>query len=124
MWEYRQSGNVANQRWQFLPTLDGRYFQILNLNSGKCLDKSMDNGDVNGEPVYQFNCTWYAHNQQWYFEQRGVAGYAVIRNAEDGRCLDIRNFDTSNGAPVQVWDCNSASRAQWNQTWIINQSSP
>ncbi|MBV8720365.1 MAG: ricin-type beta-trefoil lectin domain protein [Chloroflexi bacterium] len=33
-----------------------------------------------------------------------------------GKCLDVRNGDTLNGTPIQVWDCNgtAAQRLTWN----------
>ena len=30
-----------------------------------------------------------------------------IANQQDGRCLDIKDFNQSNGGPLQVWDCSS-----------------
>ena len=32
------------------------------------------------------------------------------------RCLDVRDFDTSNGAAVQLWDCAGSPNQQWTFT--------
>src|SRR5262249_24899321 len=126
VWDYRTDGNVTNQRWGFIPTPSSAFFWIGHLNSGKCLNMSIDAGDIDGARVYQFTCDWttFTRNQLWYFHRIGVGGDPVIRSAEDGRCLDIRAFDQSNGAEVQVWSCNTQDRAQWNQTWFIMLSIP
>src|SRR5690242_13400083 len=41
-------------------------------------------------------------------------GY-LAANAFGGRCMDVTNASTGNGALVQVWDCSGA----WNQQWIF-----
>ncbi|WP_182910016.1 RICIN domain-containing protein, partial [Microbispora sp. H13382] len=40
-------------------------------------------------------------------------GAGAIRGAGSGRCLDVANASTADGAQVQLWDCNG----QTNQTW-------
>ena len=114
MWDFRSNGNVTNQRWDFI-NLGGGYYQIKNQNSGKCLDKSMDNGNVDGALVYQYSCSAnHPSNQVWYLDNLGLNGYPHIRSKADNRCLDIRGKVDADDATVQVWSCNSVG---WNQAW-------
>jgi hypothetical protein len=39
-----------------------------------------------------------------------------LRNQQDGRCPEIKDFNQSNGAPLQVWDCSS----DWYQDFGLN----
>jgi len=116
MWAYRITGNVENQRWNFVD-LGGGLYQIVNNNSGKCLDKSMDFGNVDGELVYQYSCfANHPANQLWWLDSGGLGSRIRIRSAADNRCLDIRNKVDADDATVQVWGCNSVG---WNQAWWI-----
>jgi hypothetical protein len=114
MWDYLTTGNYYNQRWCFSDGLG--WTEIINENSGKCLDKSMDLGDVNGAVVYQYTC-YGTSNQYWWRDRgRGAGGGDRFINLEDNRCLDIKNKVDANDASLQVWDCNSSG---WNQSWGI-----
>jgi len=114
MWDYRTTGNYNNQRWT-TRLVAGSWYQIINVNSHLCLDKSMDNGDRDGALVYQYTCDpSKPYNQLWAFEPGGINGYWTIADAQDGRCLDIRDFNPNIDATVQVWSCSGA----WNQTWF------
>jgi hypothetical protein len=114
MWDYLTSGNVKNQRWT-TRNLGGSWYQIINVNSHLCLDKSMDNGDHDGALVYQYTCDPNNRsNQLWAIEPGGANGGWLIQSAEDGRCLDIRDKNPNIDASLQVWSCSGA----WNQTWF------
>jgi len=114
MWDFRNNGNFDNQRWNFINLGQGLY-QIKNKNSSKCLDKSMDNGNVDGALVYQFSCAAnHPSNQVWYLDNLGLNGYLRIRSWADNRCLDIRGKVDADDATVQVYGCNSTG---WNQAW-------
>jgi hypothetical protein len=117
MWDYRttQPPPYFNQRWCFRTAPSG-WAEIKNLNSGMCLDKSMDWGDVNGAVVYQYPCGGTS-NQMWRLDRgRGAGGGDRLMNLEDNRCLDIKDKVNANDASLQVWDCNAAG---WNQSWKI-----
>lgn len=106
MWSLRSTGNVLNQRWDFVAR-DSSYFEFVNANApGKCLD---ENAGRNGAVVYIYHCT-HANNQQWRFENYSGSAWR-LRNRHDGRCLDIKDFNKANGAALQVWDCSGG----WNQ---------
>jgi endo-1,4-beta-xylanase len=40
----------------------------------------------------------------------------VLRGAGSGRCLDVPGASQSDGALLQVWDCNGAANQQWTAT--------
>jgi Ricin-type beta-trefoil lectin domain-like len=113
----RTSGNVANQRWsiEYLYTLPNghRVYQLRNQLSGKCLDKSEDVPDADGNAVYQYTCSGTS-NQYW--EQMGSSGWVQLKNVSDGRCLDITGPSFTDGAVLHVWHCYST----WSQYWNID----
>lgn len=37
----------------------------------------------------------------------------TIRSSLNGRCLDVKEFNTKKGAVVQLWSCSGASNQQW-----------
>jgi len=39
-----------------------------------------------------------------------------IKGAGSGRCLDVANLSTTNGAQTQIWDCSGQSNQQWTYT--------
>jgi hypothetical protein len=115
LWDLRWTGNVLNQRWRFYwnPYIEGTYL-IVNAHSGKCLDKSMDRGNFNGAPVYQYTCH-YGSNQSWRLLPRWPDGTGPYRlqNQADFRCLDVTNYRFQDGTPLTVWNCHTG----WNQYW-------
>jgi ricin-type beta-trefoil lectin protein/cellulase (glycosyl hydrolase family 5) len=38
----------------------------------------------------------------------------ALRSTSAGRCLDVTSQATSNGTPVEVWDCNGGTNQQWS----------
>ncbi|WP_078966370.1 RICIN domain-containing protein [Streptomyces sp. WM6378] len=39
--------------------------------------------------------------------------YETTRNVGTGKCLEVQNSSSSNGAPVQQWSCNGQSGSYW-----------
>ena len=99
MWDWRSTGNIANQQWY---ARTSGWTTLVNVNANKCLDESAPR---TGAAVSIYRRTG-ARNQSWIYE---VVNPNVIRlrNQQDGRRLDIKDFNQSNGAPMQVWDCSS-----------------
>src|SRR5437016_1611019 len=68
MWELRLDGLYTNQRWTpVVKGNDGFGGYMINLvgnQSSKCLDKSMDRGNVNFATVYIYTCSG-SNNQLW-----------------------------------------------------------
>jgi Ricin-type beta-trefoil lectin domain-like len=105
--------NSSNQIWEFVKT--GTSFGepvglLRNPVSGRCLDKSLDKPDADGNAVYLYDCN-YTTNQLWRIRNDGDS-YELV-NQSDGRCLDISNYGWEDGATIQVWTCTFA----WNQRW-------
>ncbi|MER7283242.1 RICIN domain-containing protein [Dactylosporangium sp. NPDC000244] len=48
-------------------------------------------------------------------EVRALAGPLPVTGAQSGRCADVDAASTTNGAKVQLWDCNN----QVNQGWAL-----
>jgi Ricin-type beta-trefoil lectin domain len=69
---------------------------LVNVNANKCLDESAPR---NGAAVSIYRRTG-ARNQPWTYEvvNRTSSGCGTNRT-QDGRCLDIKDFNQSNGAP-------------------------
>jgi hypothetical protein len=109
----------ANQHWTkqieyYL--VDGTpVYVIKNGNSGKCLDKSEDVPDGDGNAVYQYSCT-YKPNQFWYqVSANGSVGrWQELVNVSDGRCLDITGPSYTNGEAPHIWHCYQTWSQQWN----------
>lgn len=83
------------------------------------------------------NSAWYLTSVQFGFEPwqggpgLGVNSFSFTANGSgggggggtgsaepivgqgSGRCLDIQNYGTADGTPVQLWDCSG----NWNQQW-------
>jgi hypothetical protein len=115
IWNLRFDEPVWNQRWQVnaIGSVGDPIVVIYNPGSGKCLDKSQDKPDANGNTVYLYTCSGTS-NQQWRAHDMGH-GSAELINLSDGRCLDARDVSYANGTPLQVWSCSGG----WNQRWIF-----
>ncbi|WP_374199541.1 lectin [Glycomyces sp. YM15] len=46
----------------------------------------------------------------------GGGGDGEIVGAQSSRCLDVSGQSQTNGADVQLWDCNGASNQEWTRT--------
>lgn len=117
---FRWQGDT-NQRWTTRGGFGSRgsspLYEIVNAKSNKCLDKSLDVPDADGNAVYQFDCTG-ASNQLWYqaSDSHSTGGWKELRNNSDDRCLDITGPSYSNGAILHVWHCYG----NWSQQWNID----
>jgi glucosylceramidase len=95
---------ATNQQWQFRPT-SGGYYQVVNRNATNLV------WDVNGGPGATADGTqvhlWTyvgGTNQQWQPVSLGNGYYKFIaRNS--GKCLDVRDVSTADGAWLQQWTC-------------------
>ncbi|MBV2354076.1 ricin-type beta-trefoil lectin domain protein [Streptomyces sp. J2-1] len=75
---------------------------------GTCVDVAADDTGVNGTAVQLWGCQNYAEDQHWTHMANG--SLVTI-----GRCLDIENNGTVNGARVELWDCNGVGGQKWVQ---------
>jgi len=103
----------ANQQWRFADA-GGGYFQIVSLNSGKCLDVfGGATATADGVRVVQWACHT-GTNQQWQIQDLGT-GYIRLAARHSGKCLDIQNAATTDGAQAIQWTCGTAANQQWQR---------
>jgi hypothetical protein len=79
---------------------------------GKCLDVT-DGNDANGAKVQLWTCNGN-RQQQWI----GPLLDGTVRPLMDeSKCLDLNNWDTTNGDPdtIQIWNCSGGTNQRW---WI------
>jgi hypothetical protein len=92
-------------------------YQIRNAKSGKCLDKSVDAPDANGNVVYQYTCLNPVPNNQMWYTWSGASSrgnWKHLANLSGGRCLDIQGPSHTNGAVLHIWSCYNTWSQQWN----------
>ncbi|MEV6908041.1 RICIN domain-containing protein [Amycolatopsis sp. NPDC051071] len=90
----------------------GAYF--VNAASGKCLDRYNNDGH-NGARVQQWNCE-DQDAAYWDLYEKYIDGnpyYYFASRSHPGKCLEIANYATHNGAKAQIWDCVNQASAYW-----------
>ena len=108
--------------------------RLINYGSGLCLQPMPESGAyfINGLSIIQYFCldadSVVATQQHWsliFVKTGSVAGrsgsfnlYHLV-NELTGQCLDDRDGNTADGAPVQQWTCNSSSTTM---LWTIGRS--
>ena len=122
--------NTAFEEWKYVPWTDPfgnrtGLFQIVNGYTGQCLTQFptvTTSGGVttssfqNGSPVVVRPCYGaadYFYQQAWSFGEGGGQNQ-LVSQTYGLRCLDLSDGDTSDGVPMQVWDCNANTN---NQRW-------
>jgi hypothetical protein len=88
------------------------YYEIINVNSGKCLDVPYGSKDW-GVELQQWTC-WAGDMQQWRLFNAGTNAW-YIQNMRSGLCLDAKNSGLP-GAALQQWDCNWGAIQIWSHT--------
>jgi hypothetical protein len=94
--------------------------EILNGQSGRCLDAPTQALGVNGNKIQLWDCfnDPNGHANQWWIPVFTTSGYTEIVNLASGLCLDADNSrGFVNGARVQEWDCFDDSAGHPNQWW-------
>lgn len=91
-----------------LPT-DG-YFELVSLNSGKCLDVS-GGSTAAGAPAIQWTCHGGA-NQHWRLEPAGGGGFRIISRAS-GQALDVSGGSVDDNAPTIQWLVHGGDNQVW-----------
>jgi hypothetical protein len=109
-----------NQRWtkRWVGEKTDGYgpgYVIVNWESQKCLDESLDRPAANGTAVYQYGCH-DGPNQRWALRNPDAKNFGQLVNQYDGRCLDIDGPSRLDGAVLHVWNCYSS----WSQFWNID----
>ncbi|MEN2740152.1 RICIN domain-containing protein [Microbacterium sp. X-17] len=100
----------TNQQWQLQAS--GSSYQIVNVNSGKCLQPS--GSAVAGAVMVQQTCGTGA-TQLWTISPT-IGAYRSIVNTSSNLCLEVYGNSTTNGAATNLWSCNGGA----NQTWLVD----
>jgi glucosylceramidase len=91
------------------------YYQVVNYNSGKCLDVT-GRSTANGAVLQQWTCLSgpTAANQGWFFISAASSGYYTVVNLNSNKCLDVTGRSTANGVHIQQWTCNGGTNQEWH----------
>jgi hypothetical protein len=117
------NGSQTDQKW--ILTRDGF---IQNTLSGKCIDVAGAPGSTNGASLQLWDCEWSGRNadngsqtdQKWILTRDGF-----IQNTLSGKCIDVAGAPgITNGASLQLWDCewserNADNGSQTDQKWQL-----
>jgi Ricin-type beta-trefoil lectin domain len=117
-----EDGSMTDQRW--ILTSDGF---IRNALSGKCIDVAGASSQSNGAPLQLWDCelSGVSPNNGLTTDQRWtVTDNGFVQNTLSGKCIDVAGAPgQSNGARLQLWDCElsghdrdngSATDQQWS----------
>ena len=95
---------------QFKVQKVGKYYKIINVNSGKALDVK------GGSTKNKANIQQYKYNgtkaQLWTFESAG-SGYYYLKNVGSGKVLDVAGGKTKNGTNVWQYKLNRSKAQKW-----------
>ncbi len=90
---------------------------LYNRHSGKVLEV-YHSSTADGATVDQWSYNG-SNTQKWCLSfieyHNGLPEYYVV-NHNSGKCLDLANGTTANGAKVQQWRCNGNPQQQWAVT--------
>ncbi|MFE7133062.1 RICIN domain-containing protein [Streptomyces sp. NPDC057638] len=101
-------GPPVKWRLDHISTVNGwRYYQFVNMNSGKCLDAP---GTGVGVPLQQWTC-WTGNMQQWALISAPNNSF-TIRNLRSGLCVDVTGWGGI-GTRLQQWHCNNLTVQTW-----------
>ena len=95
-------------------------------DSGFCVDAcSGGEGGWEGQQLCLWECDKNgARDQQWFWDDvnRWKKGQDVITLQNSNYCMDVAGGDvTTNGTPVQAWDCftDDGADSEQNQQWVF-----
>ncbi|MDI1465156.1 RICIN domain-containing protein [Catellatospora sp. KI3] len=106
---------AANQLWQLRPT-SGGYYQVVNRNAAT-LVWDVDGGTGATGDGTQVHLWSYVGgtNQQWQPVALGGGLYRFVAR-HSGKCLDVRDVSTANGARLQQWTCTGGPAQSFRLT--------
>ena len=97
------------QKWQ-ITNIEGKYYTIKNVGSGKALDVAA--GDVrNGANVqiYAFNGSCA---QKWQIDKNEDGTYSLYSMCS-GKALDVAFGNSNNGSNIQLYTSNGSAAQKW-----------
>jgi thermitase len=86
-------------------------YQVVNLNSNKCLDVQ-DKSTANGAAIQQLACNTAGENQKWQIEALG-AGLYKLKAMHSGRLMSIGQSNQADGAKTIQWDDGTYNDQKW-----------
>ena len=97
------------------------------MDSGFCVDAcSAGEGGWEGQQLCLWECdkVYGARDQQWLWDDMNAhkKGQDVITLQNSNFCMDVAGGDvTTNGTPVQAWDCftDDGADSEQNQQWVF-----
>ncbi|MET7423941.1 RICIN domain-containing protein [Dactylosporangium sp. NPDC005555] len=101
-------GTGTNQQWQFRPTSNG-YYQVVNRFAPNLAWDVNGGAGATGDGA-QVHLWAYGGgtNQQWLPASLGGGNFRfTARNS--GKCLDVRDVSTADGALLQQWGCTGGA---------------
>ncbi|WP_137937698.1 RICIN domain-containing protein [Chitinivorax sp. B] len=102
------------------PIDPNRWYNVINQNSGACVDDA-EYGTWNGAKVQQWSCnTNGAANQRWKFTPTDNGFYKITTQQAAHLAMDVANWGTSNGSPVQLWNYGGGNNQQWKPVELGN----
>ena len=106
----QQSCSASSAQSFVLEQRSNGSYRLAHVQSGKCVAPS--GGTGNGTNLVLASCG-SSSSQQFRVEDMGGA-YVRLVNARSGRCLDVNGASDSDGAKVQLWECNGTVAQSWN----------
>jgi hypothetical protein len=102
------AGTWTNNDYASLQT--GSYHELVNLNSGLCLDAVNATEGTTAEGV---TCDADKY-QEWNVTASG--GNYLITNQDSGYLLEDKGYSKSAGSPIDTWPSNGGSNQEWTIT--------
>ncbi len=96
-------GRLGGNRWVF----DHPFFMILNVAVGGEWPGYPDGSTQFPQQMLVDYVRVYGHVPD------GNTGTTRIRGQQSGRCIDIPSANPYDGAPLQIWDCNTTAAQAW-----------
>jgi hypothetical protein len=93
------------------PLQPGTYYQLVNKNSGKCVDARAA-GTANGTAIQQYTCNG-TNAQSYRFQATDGGYYRVDNRGNPAQSLDVTGKSTSDNAPIQLWAYSGGTNQQW-----------
>ena len=112
VWQWN-CGSGNNQLWS-KNALGNGFYQLQSRSSGLCLDLRIGGGvPPNGTATQLWDCNSSISSESWRLDLIDpFAGTYSVFNAT-GKCLDLNNGSSADGAKVQVWDCADTDNQHW-----------
>jgi hypothetical protein len=108
----------TNQVWAIAVPAAATPVTMVSKLSGKCMDViGGNNATGNGARLDQWSCVAGAGNQQFTLQAAGNSQYQMVSKLS-GKCVEVVGGSTSNGAPIDQWDCNGTPQQLWKVSTV------